>query len=277
VRGGTFPDSAAPAESAAARGGFALFVAAFSNAILKAMFTYGGWQNVTAVGSEVKRPERTLPLGIVVGTVAVIARYLALNTSLVAILGVGGVAASPTPTATAAGRVIAGGEVFVAGLVALSTFAITQALLLVTPRIYYAMARDGLFFSVVGRTHRKHGTPAVAIGLQGGMTVVHLLLGGTLALSSDMATFFDWLGFSLCGLGLFVLRWRRPDAIRPYRAFGYPWIPALFLALSIYVFVSHFFVAEPHAKVRAAWIFGAGLLLYAVFRFRRRSSEFRVP
>jgi APA family basic amino acid/polyamine antiporter len=252
------------------------FFAGFTASIFKAMFTYGGWQNVTAVGSEVKRPERTLPLSIVLGTVCVVAIYLAFNTALVAILGVGGVASSATPTADAAARVVHGGGLFVAGLVALSTFAITQALLLVTPRIYYAMAQDGLFFSAVGKLHPRYGTPHVAIALQALATIVHVVIGSMLNLS-DMATFFDWLGFSLCGAGLFVLRWKRPNAPRPYRAFGYPWIPALFLGLAIYVFVGHLFVADDAARKRALWIFLAGLVVYAVFRFRRRSSVFRVP
>ncbi len=271
ARGDAVPQTAVPATTNAGRD--ALF-AAFNAALFKAMFTYGGWQNVAAVGSEVKEPRRTLPLGILVGTVAVVALYLALNGALLAILGPAGVAATATPTATAAGRVIAGGEVFVAALVMISTFAITQALLMVTPRIYFAMANDGLFFRSVGTVHPRFRTPAIAIALQGLATVVHLLLGDVLDLL-DMATFFDWLGFTLCAVALFVLRAKRPDAPRPYRAFGYPWLPGLFLLLSTWVFVFHFVYAEPLAKERGAWVFAVGLVLYAAFRRGRGKLEDR--
>ncbi len=244
-------------------------LAAFNAALFKAMFTYGGWQNVAAVGSEVKNARRTLPLGILIGTVGVVVLYLALNGALVAVLGPAGVAATGTPAADAAGRVIAGGELFVAALVMTSTFAITQALLMVTPRIYYAMAQDGLFFRPIGRLHPRYGTPALAIAVQGLAATVHLLLGDVLDLL-DMATFFDWLGFTLCAFGLFVLRRKRPDALRPYRAWGYPWLPALFLLLSIWVFGFHFFFAEPLAKERSVWVFCIGLLLYGAFEWSRR-------
>jgi APA family basic amino acid/polyamine antiporter len=273
------PDGSAGggAERAAAAGTIAaaattgLSLKAFNAALFKAMFTYGGWQNVAAVGGEVKNARRTLPLGILLGTVGVVTLYLSLNGALLAVLGADGLAATRTPTADAAGRVIPHGELFVAALVMTSTFAITQALLMVTPRIYCEMARDGLFPAAIGRLHPRFGTPALAIGLQAAAAAVHLMLGDLLDLL-DMTTFFDWLGFTLCALGLFVLRVRRPDLPRPYRAWGYPWIPGLFLALSIWVFGFHFVAAEPLALQRSAWVFGLGLVIYIIFERRRRAE-----
>lgn len=260
-RGDAFPHEAAPAVASSGGGTLQNFMLA----MFAAMFTYGGWQNVTAVGSEIKQPQRTLPIGIVLGTIAVIGLYLLLNVSLVAILGVHGVASSATPTADAAGRVIPGGELFVAALVMTSTFAITQALLFVTPRIYFAMANDGLFFRGVGKVHPRFGTPWVAIALQGAFTLLHLVLGSVLDLM-QLATLFDWLAFTLCAAGLFVLRRTRPDWPRPYRATGYPLLPAIFLALSAFVFVMHLPYAQWEAIQRGIVIFVVGLVLFLFFR-----------
>jgi APA family basic amino acid/polyamine antiporter len=275
ARGNAFPHDAAAAAAAptdpAARAGATGSLQNFMLGMFAAMFTYGGWQNVTAVSSEIKNPQRTLPIGIVLGTIAVVALYLLLNVALVAILGVQGVAHSPTPTADAAGKVIPGGELLVAALVMTSTFAITQALLFVTPRIYFAMSHDGLFFESVGRVHPRFGTPWIAIALQGAFTLLYLVLGSVLDLM-QLATLFDWLAFTLCGLGLFVLRRTRPDWPRPYRATGYPVLPAIFLALSAFVFVMHVPYAETVAIQRGAVIFVLGLLLFLFFR-RSRSTD----
>jgi APA family basic amino acid/polyamine antiporter len=265
ARGGAFPHEAAPAAAAAATGAPQGSLEGFMRGMFAAMFTYGGWQNVTTVSSEIKKPQRTLPIGIVVGTIAVVTLYMLLNVALVAILGVQGVAGTSTPTADAAGRVVAGGELFVAALVMTSTFAITQALLFVTPRIYFAMAHDGLFFKSVGKVHPRYDTPWVAIALQGGFTIVCLVLGSVLDLM-QLATLFDWLAFTLCGVGLFVLRVKRPDWPRPYRATGYPILPAIFVALSAFVFVMHLPLAEKAAIERGAVIFAVGLVLYLFFR-----------
>ena len=267
ARGDAFPQAAAPAAAAASDGSGSL--QNFMRGMFAAMFTYGGWQNVITVSSEIKEPQRTLLIGIVVGTIAVIALYLLLNVALVAILGVEGLAHSISPTAEAAGRVIPGGEIFVAALVMLSTFAITQALLFVTPRIYFAMSNDGLFFKSVGKVHPRWGTPWVSIALQGGFTVVCLALGSVLDLM-QLATLFDWLAFTMCGLGLFLLRRTRPNWPRPYRATGYPWLPAIFVVLSAFVFVMHVPLAETAAIVRGTVVFGVGLLLFLFFRVARK-------
>jgi APA family basic amino acid/polyamine antiporter len=272
ARGHAFPHDAVPAAGPAAGAADSSSLKNFMLGMFAAMFTYGGWQNVTAVSSEIKRPQRTLPIGIVVGTIAVIGLYLLLNVSLVAILGVQGVANSATPTADAAGKVIAGGELFVAALVMTSTFAITLALLFVTPRIYFAMANDGLFFKGVGKVHPRFGTPWVAIALQGAFTLLHLVLGSVLDLM-QLATLFDWLAFTLCGLGLFVLRRSRPDWPRPYRATGYPVLPAIFLALSAFVFVMHLPYAQWVAIQRGIVIFVVGLVLFLAFRRSRGDTS----
>jgi basic amino acid/polyamine antiporter, APA family len=236
-------------------------------ALLSVMFTYGGWQNVTAVAGEVRDPERTLPRGILIGTVLVIALYIAMNWSLARILGVEGVARSATPAAAAAGAVFAWGEPLVATLVMISTFAITQALLMVTPRIYYAMACDGVFFRAAAWVHPKYKTPAVAIGLQAIASIVHLYVGKTLDLL-QATTIVDFTFFTLCGLALFVLRRKRPAEAGAYRAWGYPWLPALFVLTSAAVVVSALFNAQRAAIERAGIAVGAGLLLYALWSRR---------
>jgi len=239
--------------------------------MLGVVFTYGGWQNVTAVAGEVRDPARTIPRGILIGTLAVIGLYIAMNAALIAILGVEGVASSKTPAAAAAGRAVAWGEPVVAALVMISTAAIAQALLFVTPRIYYAMALDGIFFRAAAYLHPRWRTPIVAIALQAGFGSLHLCLGSTLDLL-QMTTIVDFSFFALCGLALFRFRATLPDAPRGYRAWGYPWLPALFTLASLAIVVNAMFNAERLAVVRAATMVGIGVVLYAFWSRRGKHT-----
>lgn len=237
-------------------------------ALFGIVFTYGGWQNVAAVASEIRRPERNLPLGTVLGTLAVVALYLALNAALVGVLGVRGVALSATPVASAAGAVVSWGEPMVAGLVMVSTFAITQSLLMLAPRIYLAMAEDGIFFRAVGAVHPRWGTPVVAIALQAAFAVLHVFVADEIGDLLEVCSICDWVFFTICGATLFVLRWRAPAAPRPYRAWGYPWMPAIFLACSSAVLVRIALSARPAPALQAGVLFALGALLYLVWRAR---------
>lgn len=239
-------------------------------ALFGILFTYGGWQNVASVASEIRDPGRNLPLGTLIGTAAVVALYLALNTALVSVLGVEVVAATRTPVATAAGALVSWGEPLVAALVMVSTFGITQALLMLAPRIYFAMAQDGVFLPLFARVHPRWGTPAAAIGLQGAFALGHLLLAANLRALVEVCSICDWVFFVLCGVTLFVLRRRAPNAPRPYRAFGYPWLPAIFVVASAASLVRMAFSAELVPLLQAAGLFAAGAVLYAVWR--RRAS-----
>ncbi len=239
--------------------------------LLGVVFTYGGFQNVTAVAGETRNPARTIPRAVLLGTVLVIGLYLAMNAALIAILGVEGVAATNTPAATAAGRVVAWGEPVVAGLVMISTLAITQALLFVTPRIYYAMAVDGVFFRSAAYVHPRWRTPIGAIALPATFAILHLYLGQKLDLL-QMVTIVDFTFFVLCGIALFVFRRRGVDPPGAYRAFGYPWLPGLFVAFSIVVVISALSSAQTVAILRAGAMLAIGVSLYAVWRNRLRRS-----
>jgi APA family basic amino acid/polyamine antiporter len=236
-------------------------------ALLSVAFAYGGWQNVAAIAGEIKRPARSLPLGILLGTVGVIALYLALNGALVAILGVEDLARRQKPVADAARAVLPFGGTLIAALVALSTFAFVQGLSMLAPRIYYAMARDGVFLRSAGWVHPKSKAPVVAIALQGAFAVLHVLLsGGHLKQLVDICILCDLVFFTSCGFALFWLRRKRPDAPRPYRALGYPWLPAVFCATAATAVVRGLFDAKGLATLYAGVLFAVGIGAYVLWR-----------
>jgi amino acid transporter len=244
-------------------------------ALISVTFAYGGFQNVAAAAGELRDPQRDLPRAIAVGTMAVIALYLALNASLVAILGVERMAASPTPVADAAGLVLPGGEALVAALVLVSTFAIVQVILMVLPRIFYAMAKDGLFFASVARVHPRHGTPQVAVAALGALSVLHVLLASRLHDLLEICSLCDWVFFALCALALFVLRAKRPDLPRPFRVPGYPIVPGLF-ALSAFAIVGDILLnAQLRPVLTGLGLFALGGVFYLLWRRRAPTSAGR--
>lgn len=241
-------------------------------ALISVTFAYGGFQNVSAAAGELRDPQRDLPRAITIGTLGVIALYLALNLSLLAILGVERLAASPTPVADAAGLVLPGGQALVAALVLVSTFAIVQVILMVLPRIFYAMARDGLFFASVARVHPRHGTPHVAVWALGAISILHVALAATLHDLLEICSLCDWIFFALCALALFVLRAKRPDLPRPFRVPGYPLVPGLF-ALSALAIVANILVnAEPRPVLTGLGLFALGGAFYWLWRRRAPTS-----
>ncbi len=240
-------------------------------ALLAVVFCYGGFQNVAASATEIRRPTRTIPLAILAGTSTVIVLYVLLNLSLGLVLGVENLGKSSTPVAEAAGVVFPRGDLLVAGLVLVSTFGINQALFLVIPRIFYAMARDGLFFRGAARVHQRYSTPAVAILILVGFTCLHLSLGEHVDLL-QVAVVCDWLFFGLCGVALLVFRRRHPRREGKYLAPGHPWLAAVFLTTCLIVIVSSLFQAEPIALIRASVILLIGLVLFLLWN---RSTPFR--
>ena len=239
---------------AAARGSLADFGAA----LVPVLFAYGGWQSVNWVAAEVRDPRRNLPRALLVGTALVVLIYLTINVAYLRALGLGGLAATSTPAADAARWLFgAAGESFVAWAIAISTFGFLNLMVLAPTRIYYAMAADGVFFPQVARLHPRYATPHVAIALQAAWAVL-LALTGSYAQLLSYVVFADWIFFGLTVAALIVLRRRRPDAPRPFRASGYPVLPALFVLVALGIVVTVVRISPRESAI------GAGLILLGV-------------
>lgn len=253
-------------------------------ALLAALFSYGGWQNAASVAGEIRDAPRVLPRALILGTLLVVGLYLGLNIALLEVLGVEGLSSTSTPVADAAGRVLRDfgrdfgdfGHVLIASMVVLSTVGIAHALILMTPRVYYAMAADGVFFEACGRSHPRNGTPHVAILVQAAFGLGHFLLATYvtgLGALLDSLVFVDWVFFALTAASYFYFRLRRPDAPRPYRATGHPWTPLVFLTLSLGVVVFTLADVSRGRLLVAGVVFATGLVLLLL----RRRRDRRVP
>ena len=224
--------------------GGASFLLVLGAAMVGSLFSADAWNNIAFAGEEVKEPHRTLAKSMVFGTALVIALYLLANLAYLVLLPIQGDPAGTTPIArgiahaaddrvgTAAVQVLLGpaGAVVMALFVIVSTFGCVNGLILAGPRLYYAMARDGLFFPRAGRLSEQ-GVPAWGLMLQG-IWAALLTLSGTYGNLLDYIIMAAMLFYALTVAGLFALRRRRPDLPRPYRVPGYPWLPGIYVALS---------------------------------------------
>jgi APA family basic amino acid/polyamine antiporter len=240
---------------------------AFGAALIPILFAYGGWQTANYLAEEMRDPKRHLPWSLIAGTVTVVVIYVLINVAYLRTLGLEGLAATTTPAADAAERWMgAYGERFIAAAIAISTFGFLNHAVLAPTRVYYAMAADGASFPALARLHPRYRTPGAAIILQSTWAIA-LTLTGTYGDLLDTVVFADWIFFGLTVAGLFVLRPRLAGQ-SGYRMPGYPWLPAIFVAVAAVVVVSTVLAAPLRSAV------GAGLLLLGIpvyFWFRRRA------
>jgi APA family basic amino acid/polyamine antiporter len=243
-------------------------LSAFFAGLVPAMFAYGGWQNLNFVAEEVKEPQRNLPRAILIGVACVIAVYVGVNVAYVHVLGAPGLAATQTPAADLAERLAGpwGGRA-VSLLIVVSTFGFLNLALLSAPRVYYAMAADGLFFRSLAKLSPRFHAPTAAILLQGGLAAAFALLNTYDRLLS-YAVFADWIFFALAGVALIVFRRERPDAPRPYPAPFYPLVPLLFTLSGVGI-VLNLFVADSRNALAATGVLALGVPVYFFWRWRR--------
>jgi basic amino acid/polyamine antiporter, APA family len=213
-------------------------------AMVGALFSSSAWTNVTYIASEVRNPRRNLPLALMLGTGIVTVLYVVTNLAYLNVLPLAGTldgtsvvargiefaAGDRVGTAVAEAILGASGAMLVAIAVMISTFGCNNGLILAGARVYYAMAKDGLFFRSVGSVNR-HNTPAIALWVQCVWACV-LCLSGSYGQLLDFLVFAVVMFYMLTIVGLFVLRFRRPHMERPYRVFGYPVLPAMYLLLA---------------------------------------------
>ena len=206
---------------------------AVSAALVPVLFSYGGWQQTNFVAEEMIDPERNLPRALLLGVIAVVTIYLLANLTYLRTLGAEGLAASGAPAADALGQLLGpGGRTFITAGIAVSTFGFLNLVILVSPRVYQAMAADGLFFPRLARLHPRYRTPTSAIVFQAAWAIF-LTLSGTYGDLLDSVVFADWLVFGATAATLFVYRARERAGSVPrarYRVPGAPITPLLFIA-----------------------------------------------
>ena len=206
-----------------------------ATALIAIMWTYDGWADLSFMGGEVKNPGRTLPMALIVGTFGILLIYLLLNVAYIYLVPLPAMAQSPLIAASAAEQIPllgrhAGGVI--AGVVMLSCFSTLIGSMMTGPRIFFAMADRGLFFQTIARVSPRFQSPSVAIWLATALGVIYVLLNDFQQLA-DKFILGIWPFYALAVGAVFVLRRSRPDLPRPYRTWGYPAVPVLFLLASL--------------------------------------------
>jgi APA family basic amino acid/polyamine antiporter len=248
-----------------------VLVLAFGSAMVGSLFSSDAWNNVTFAAAEVRRPERNLPLALALGTGLVTVLYVMANVAYLNVLPLSAIqnAAQDRVGTEALKRIFGdGGQYLMAGAILVSTFGCLNGLILAGARVYYAMAKDGLFFQAAGRLSPNTKVPAVALMLQCVWTAF-LTLTGSYGQLLDYVVFAALIFYALTTIALFALRRSQPDLPRPYRAFGYPVVPALYMVSAIGIALI-LLVAKPQYSFAGLFIVLLGIPVYYL---RRRSMQ----
>jgi APA family basic amino acid/polyamine antiporter len=225
--GGTWANFAT--EFTGAKGG----VAGFFAALVAALWAYDGWNDLNMMAGEIRNPQRNIPLALIWGVATVGALYILVNAAVQYVLPAAAIAASDRPASDAVALVLGqlGASLVSAGM-AISMLVTLNGTVMSGARVPFATARDGYFFKAIAVVHPRFHTPSVAIVAQCLLAIVLLLLGGSFRQFFSLAIFAEWLFYMIAGSTVFVFRRRQPTLDRPYRVWGYPVIPALFVLAS---------------------------------------------
>jgi APA family basic amino acid/polyamine antiporter len=239
-------------------------ISGFGLAMVSVLWAYEGWQYSTFSAGETLNPQRNFPLAFLAATLTLIGIYLFANLGYVAALGASGVANSDRVAATALATISPAAAKLVTAAILISIFSAANAVTLTAPRVYYAMAKDGLFFQRLAEVHPKFGTPAFAV-IAGAIWAASLAASGTFEQLLTYVVFVSWSFYALAAATIFIYRKRQPEAVRPYRVPGYPWTPLLFI-LVIVAFVANTIAAQPVRAAVGLGIVLAGVPAYLIWR-----------
>ncbi|MBI1808623.1 MAG: amino acid permease, partial [Gemmatimonadetes bacterium] len=255
ILGFTAPAHAAASATSVPSGG------AFSAAVVAGLFAYGGWHMVSYTAGETRDAARTIPRALLFGTALVTLLYVGVNIAYLRVLPLAAVATSTRVAADFADAVLGGdGLRVMAALVVLSTLGAMNGVILAGPRVYRAMAADGLLFKWAGATHPRFGTPHRAIVLQAVWSAV-LVSTGTFRALFSRVVYTEWIFFGLLAASLFVLR-RRSDYRPSFRTWGYPLLPAVFIVTTAFIVVNEM-VAHPGDAATGLLLVLSGLPVYS--------------
>jgi basic amino acid/polyamine antiporter, APA family len=254
---------------AGARGG----VAGFMAALVAALWAYDGWNDLNMVSGEIRDPGRTIPIALIVGVGVVAALYMLTNAAVQYVLPAAGIATSPRPASEATAVAVgAWGAAIVSAGMALSILVSLNGTVMSGARVPYAMSRDGYFFKAMAEVHPRYHTPSVALIVQLALSIVLLLFAGSFRQLFSLAIFSEWLFYMISASTVFVLRRKEPDAPRPYRTWGYPVVPALFVVVAA-VLLYYTFTENLRNSAWGVAVILAGLPVYEWFVRKRREGQ----
>ncbi len=250
----------------------AVTTAAFGAAMVSVLWTYDGWNNISAVAGEVREPTRNIPRALLLGTGLVMLLYLGVNLVYMRAIPVGEMPSVPHVARVTAERLFGSGAgVAVAVAIVAAAFGCTSANLVAGPRVVWALSRDGLFLRPFGKVHPRFKTPSVAIVVQAVWAAL-LCLSGRYEALYTYTMFAAILAYAATGVSLFVFRRRFPDRPRPFRVWGYPVIPALYV-LGTFFFLASIAVTSPTESLAGLAILLLGIPAYAVARGAGRVAK----
>jgi APA family basic amino acid/polyamine antiporter len=258
----------------------------FMLALVATLWAYDGWNDLNQVGGEVRNPERSIPIALIGGVAIVAGLYMLMNAAIQYVLPATDVAASKSPAATMAAVVLgASGAALITAGIALSMVVTLNGTVMSGGRIPYAVARDGYFFETLAKVHPRFRIPANALILQAVLSILLLLAAASFKNLLELAIFGEWIFYMIAASTVFYFRIREPQAKRPYRVWGYPVVPALFI-LSAGVVLYHSFADNLRVPLfpggRVDWwnsiavvglaLIVAGVPIFWVFARRRVSA-----
>jgi basic amino acid/polyamine antiporter, APA family len=250
------------------------FIKALFGAMLAAFWGYEGWNTVGFIGGEIKNPNRNLPLALAAGLAVIITAYLLVNFTYLYVLPIDDIigihAAKNDIAAVGVVRHFAGatGAVVLSVIILITTLGCTNSTILMPPRVYYAMAKDGLFFKRAAEIHPTYNTPNPALWMQGIWAAI-LVLSGSFDQLTDMLIYVAFFFYGATALGVFILRYKEPNVERPYKVWGYPIIPALFVLFCIALIVITWYNSPREAAIGTVLAL-TGVPLY--FYFTRKGE-----
>ncbi len=256
-------------EFVGAKGG----VSGFFLALVAALWAYDGWNDLNMVAGEIRNPQRNVPLALIWGVATVGLLYILVNAAVQYVLPASAVAASERPASEAVALVLGRtGAGLVSAAMAVSMLVTLNGTIMSGARVPFAMARDGYFFKSLAEVHPRFRTPSVAIVVQCALAIILLLLGGNFRQFFSLAIFAEWLFYMIAGSTVFVFRYRDPQADRPYRVWGYPVVPVVFVAVSALLLYFTFKDNLPNSAYGTLAIL-AGIPVFYFFAQRKHVTE----
>lgn len=240
--------------------------------LIGVLWSMGGWHHASYLSEEAIDAKRTVPRAMILGVIIVTVMYVLVNLAYMMLLPLPEIASSSKVAGDAVGQVVSFGGKLVAIVIAISIFGTIGIYTMSAPRIYFAMAKDGIFFKGLSKLHPKYGTPVNAMLVQAIWAIVLLLFWGSFGSLISYVTFMDIIFMTMAGISIFIFRNKKPDLERPIKALGYPIIPIVFVVISTAFVISTLFERWEQA-IGGLVVLGMGLPVYFYFKNKKKELD----